>query len=566
VRRLLGVTVVALSLAGCVAVPTSGPVVEGRPAGDPVPPPNVAVLPAGPRPGDEPVAVVEGFLSSMASYEPGYTTAREFLTPDASAAWRPESGIAVYAAAEGARRVSQTDTGVRTVLAPVAQVGPDGAYTAVDPEADLVLDFEMERVDGEWRIASPPEGLVMTSFDFNREYDAFASYFFDPSFTVLVPDLTYLPVRGNVPTLLAEDLLGGPSRWLDPAVRSALGPGVALASGAVPVAGGTARVDLTDQVAAASAQQRDRLAAQLAWTLQQAPGVTDVEILANGQPLPLPSSDLGVVSAEAFAYLDPAAIPAGAQLFAVSDGAVITVGQEQARPVPGPLGAPGLFRSVGVNVTGTKAAAVSSDGTTLTWAGLAQDAATTAVVTGSDLGVPAVDRNERAWVVDREDATSQVLVVDGREPPAVVPAEGLEEVRVERLAVAPDGVRLAAVYVDGAERRLALALVVAQPDGSVAIGQVRDLAVEGVDPVDVAWASATALALLALEDGESQPYLVELSDGALSARGQVSDAVSLAAAPGQALVIGTGEGRLLRQDPLQEWVPVVDGTAPTYPG
>jgi len=67
-----------------------GPVVEGRPAGEPLPPPNVAVLPTGPRSGDDPVAIVEGFLSSMASYEPGYPTAREYLTPTAAAGWEPE--------------------------------------------------------------------------------------------------------------------------------------------------------------------------------------------------------------------------------------------------------------------------------------------------------------------------------------------------------------------------------------------------------------------------------------------------------------------------------------------
>jgi hypothetical protein len=46
----------------------------------------------------------------------------------------------------------------------------------------------------------------------------------------------------------------------------------------------------------------------------------------------------------------------------------------------------------------------------------------------------------------------------------------------------------------------------------------------------------------------------------------VDGATSLAASPGQALVIGTDEGQLLRQDALQEWEPVEQADAPTYPG
>ena len=560
----VGLLLVALLAAGCVSVPSSGPVVEGRPAGEPLPPPNVAVLPTGPRSGDDPVAIVEGFLSSMASYEPGYPTAREYLTPAAAAGWEPESGIAVYGAGEGSRRVSEVDGGVQTVLAVVGDVAADGSYAAAPEDSTLVLDFVVEQVDGEWRIATPPEGLVMTQFDFTREFAAYASYFFDPEFEVLVPDLTYLPVRGNLPALLVEELLDGPTEWLAPGVRSAFGPGVSLTSGTVPLSGTTAQVDLTSQVSSSTSQQRDRLAAQLAWTLRQAPGVAEVAVLAGGRPLPLPASDTGVVTADSFAFLDPAAVPAGSSLFAIADGAVVRVDGETAARVPGPLGEPGRFRSVGVGLTATNGAAVTADGTGVAVATLAQDAATTETTVGTDLAVPSVDRQQRVWLVDRTADGSTVLLLDQVDAPEPVPVLDLGGVRVERLSVAPDGVRVALVYSEGEQRRLALALVL--DEATTTLGQLRDLAVEDVTALDVAWASATALALLASDGGQPQPYLVELSNGSLSARGQVEEAVSLAAAPGQPLVVGTAPGALLRQDALQEWVPVADGTAPTYPG
>lgn len=574
-RLLLAVLLASLLAAGCVSVPTEGPVVEGLPEGAAVAPPNVSVLAGGPRPGDEPEAIVEGFLSAMASYEPGYPTAREYLTPDASARWSPESQIAVYGAGEGSRNVSPTDDGVKIALRLDARVAEDGSYTAAEPGARLVLDLTFAQVDGEWRIDSPPDGLVMTSFDFNREFSAYISYFFDPAYEVLVPDLTYLPVRGNLPTLLVQELIDGPTQWLDPAVRSAIDPGVTLTGGSVVQAGPVAQVDLSAQVALASAEQRDRIAAQLAWTLRQAPGVTEVALLADGRPVPLPSSSTGVVSAEEFAYYDPAAVPAGDLLFAIANRGVVQVRDDEAVPVPGPLGDGGQYRSVAVSLTGTRAAAVGVDGSSVTRAGLSDNSEANRYDVGTDLATPSFDRSGQMWLVDRREASSQVLVQQGADQPVPVDAGALSDVRVERLALAPDGVRAAAVYGSEGERRLLLALVLARPDSSVSLGQVLDVPLGEVEAIDVAWASATALALLGRDGDDVQPYLVELSNAALSSRGQVLGAESLAASPGQALVIGTGEVELpdgsrerlvVRQDALQEWVPLVSARAPTYAG
>jgi hypothetical protein len=178
------------------------------------------------------------------------------------------------------------------------------------------------------------------------------------------------------------------------------------------------------------------------------------------------------------------------------------------------------------------------------------------------------------WLVDRAADGSRVLVLDGDEP-VEVDAGVLGQVRVERLTVAPDGVRVAGVYTADGARRLLLALLRTPAVGDPEIVNVRDVPLEGLEPFDAAWASATALAVLA-DDGDAvAPYLVELSNASVSSRGQVERAVSLASAPGQALVIGTAPGpdadgdeppELLRQDALQEWVPIVTAQAPTYPG
>jgi hypothetical protein len=567
---LLAALAIPLAVVGCVGVPTDGPVVEGRPAGDPVAPPNVAVLPLGPSPGDEPLEIVEGFLSAMASYEPGYPTARLFLTPAAASEWEPESGIAVYGAGEGSRSVAETDDGVQISLRLEARVAEDGSYNAVEPGSRLSLDLALEQVSGQWRIATPPEGLVMTAFDFDREFIAYASYFFDPGFEVLVPDLTYLPVRGNIPTLLVEELLDGPTEWLDPGVRSAFDPGVTLRSGSVVQSGTVAQVDLTEQAAAASTEQRDRMAAQLAWTLRQAPGVGEVAILADGRAVPVSSSPTGVVSADSFAFYDPAAVPAGDLLVAVADGRIVTVDDAPA-PVSGPLGEPGPYRSVAISPTGTRGAAVSSDGTAVTTSGLSDDSDAVTTAVGQDVAPPSIDRDGRVWVVDRSGEASSITVIRPDGDLVDVDADLVEATTVTRLVISADGVRAAFVYEAEGGRRLALALVLPGPDGSLALGSVRDIPLGDVDGVDVAWTSATALALLGDSGESAQPFIVELSNGALSSRGQVSGAVSVAASPGQPLVIGARTDDeavpvVLRQDALQEWVPLLEASSPTYPG
>ena len=71
---------------------------------------------------------------------------------------------------------------------------------------------------------------------------------------------------------------------------------------------------------------------------------------------------------------------------------------------------------------------------------------------------------------------------------------------------------------------------------------------------------------LALRSWEVPAYIDEGLVDRVLARGPVDDAVSIAAAAEQSLVVGTGEGVLLRQDDLLRWSRLAEATAPTYPG
>ena len=136
-------------LAGCVAVPTTGPVerIEGQ---QPACQNCVNVEVAPPEPGDEPGQIVEGYLRATSNYQPNYAVAKQFLTKSAAGEVEP-----------GGRRVhlprsarSPPGTKVHADGDAGRLAGPDRTYTARDRK--LKVDFGLVKENGEWRISKPP--------------------------------------------------------------------------------------------------------------------------------------------------------------------------------------------------------------------------------------------------------------------------------------------------------------------------------------------------------------------------------------------------------------------------
>ena len=95
---LAGLAVVialAAALAGCVSVPTAGPIekVEGQ---QPACQNCVNVEVAPPAPGADPLQIVEGYLRATSNYQATYAIAKQFLTRGATEKWSPESGVSIY--------------------------------------------------------------------------------------------------------------------------------------------------------------------------------------------------------------------------------------------------------------------------------------------------------------------------------------------------------------------------------------------------------------------------------------------------------------------------------------
>ena len=162
-RRLVIALFAALALlAGCVSVPTTGPVekVEGQP-------PecqnclNVDVAP--PTAGDDPKQIVQGFLRATSNFQPNYAVARQFLTKAAAEKWAPESGVWIYS--------GSLQTAGNTVILDgrlVGSLGHDRTYTAQDKQ--WRVNFGMVKEGGEWRVSTPPAGLMVAEFAFASFY------------------------------------------------------------------------------------------------------------------------------------------------------------------------------------------------------------------------------------------------------------------------------------------------------------------------------------------------------------------------------------------------------------
>ncbi|MFC9390993.1 LpqB family beta-propeller domain-containing protein [Streptomyces venezuelae] len=590
---------------GCATMPDSGDVqpVKGAGQGDS----QVRVYAVAPRENADPDEIVDGFLEAMTSDDPGFATARKYLTKQAARTWKPEESITVLATGpnrdQADRNADPDNQGRAYPLSgrKIATVDARHAYQPVSPAAYLqsIHVVQQPTANGkgkEWRIDSLPPGLVLGEADFLRNYRSVNKYYFASGEDWVVADPVYIRQRQDPVTRMdpvtqtVKALLEGPTNWLKPAVDSSFPSGTELRKGVTtltPDDQSTLKVPLNARADLVGGQPCRRMAAQLLFTLRDLTSVNaeQVELQGSrGQSL----CRLGKGQAAEFAAVrgaDPDENP-----YFVEHGKLmmLAVGGKEANPpieVAGPLGTGETpLGSVAVDRGETRAAGVAAMGRDLyvssitTEQELSQPVLSSKAVKPADrLSAPSWDGRGDLWVADRNPAAPQLwMVPDGTGTPVKVRTPWLaDDARIESLRVSADGVRIALVVTRGERTTLQIGRVQRQTTGEESVVSVLDLqpAAPRMESVTaVSWAGPSRLVVVGREAGGVQQIRYLQTDGSTSATSVLPglNGVTSVAAPhgdSEPLVADSGNDGIVRLAPGANWQPVVkSGASPVYPG
>lgn len=488
-RRLVHVAAsatVVLSLAACATLPTTGDVRPGLSINDRDAESDVTYVPNGPSVGADAEQIVRGFIDAASSPVENWGIAQQFLSPTFAQQWKPHAGVTIDSSFSD--RVytmlnPEEDAAEQTVqlaLSQTASVDEHGAYSAiVGSPRKAELPFQLEKnADGEWRITSAPDGIVLDlqSFAAGDVYQSYALQYFDPTWTRLVPDVRWFPKRKNTPARIVQALaVGEPSSWLDGSVRTVFSGDIELGSDAVPVEAQIAVVDLGPAAATADPLLLARTRTQLERSLAGA-GVLEVRLSVGGRPL-----EAGVVSVESTAVDSRPLVLANGKFGFLVGGEVVSV--------------PGL--SVEIGGFGQPVSAVVSDVAEGHAAVQAANGTIYSVAEGRvdeidsrpGLIAPAMDPLGFTWTVP---ATNPGGLTAWTHEIAPYPVAAFAEVtEISHLSLSRDGARAAAVVSVGSQYQVEV-LGVTRGDNSVptALGH----------PVPLRWLPGPALGLTWLDD------------------------------------------------------------------
>jgi hypothetical protein len=205
-----------------------------------------------PPPDATPADIVQDWVRYGGDPVGKHAEARAYLAGSAKNSWNDSARLTIVAdtpvIAEPAPSEPGDPANERVVTLTATVVGELGADNAFQPRfSQLVLPITVQKQkSGEWRIVSPPDGVVLTQSEFTRFYRPVKIYFFDPPMGALVPDLRYIANEpsGDQAARVIDELLSGPSNAMAGALRSAIPPSVTTKTVPAEQADGAIQVNL----------------------------------------------------------------------------------------------------------------------------------------------------------------------------------------------------------------------------------------------------------------------------------------------------------------------------------
>ena len=591
-----------LAVAGCVSVPSAGPVISYPLAqqtsgqnGQ-----NLQVIARGPGANWKPNDIVTGFLTAAAAIG-DQQVAREYLTPQASKSWNPPPNAWVYKTGPDVQNPiykslptrpkrggkstvkggKQAPRQAKVVVDGIISASLTGRGTYAVPSSSQPFgspEFDLVKTAAGWRISSAPSELLLTQGQFADDYELRDLYFFDPSNDYLVPDPVYVPLQASTTSLmrgLVYDLIYPQRDWLAGATQTAFPAGTKILPGGVTLTGGTATVNLGGAIATAPNQGTllPQVSAQLLYTLigsgQGGSQVKSVELVVNGQPKYPGNSQGNPVQQQSDALYQPASGASSTVYYLDSAGYLssrnLATGKQQRIAKVGTK-----YSQIAVSPDGKYLAALRSGSL---YVGSVDGPL--AKRQGSGYTTMSWDRTDNLWTTtggqiltfrvgaglgsaQAKPITADVLPPDG----------GL----ITTVRVAPDGVRVA-LLINGNELTFG-AIVWQQGSGHGLGGSVRivpspfsvsDLTDAGFTAVT--WYGSNNVITLSGSGTTLTEYPV---NGGTSTSQLLDQPVnSITASSGQPIIAGVAKGGAIQQAPTLTgaWTAVpAKGISPTYPG
>jgi hypothetical protein len=553
-----GAALLGMMLGSCAGVPTDGSIQRGPLIGVADDPGVIRVIARPPAPGMEPLEIVRGFLAANAGLT-DVSIARQYLAPEISSRWDPADSISVIRGAVEIAEINDTSFVISGALD--GTVDRRGRWAVVNTGQEIEAPLSLALINSQWRIVSVPDGLILTRTAADRALRTYSLQYFDPEFRTLVPDAIVVPALGRgLATTLIRRLLEGPSDWLAPAVATAFPDGTRLAFESVPVIGGIAQVELTDDVLVADANSRRALSAQIVRTLAPVAGVSSVRITVAGTPLAIPGVG-AVQSIGDWAEFVPDREVGPPVAFGLANGSVVsfpTAGGEGSVLLDDPRVAEFDVDSRGVTIV-----AVTDRRDTVI---RATDGVVERIHTGANLASPQIVRGG-IWVIERGVGVVS-LTRNGSAAVPVTAEDGQSlDALVGTLRVSPDGTRALLILRVEGRSRLLMARVEAS-GGTLRLTGARRVESTFGEVLDAAWFGASRLAVLTTA-GAAGARLITMPLGLSQGDGVDVPAgtTRVAAAAGRALLIGRTDpdvNELLIRT-AGRWVVLGGATQPVYP-
>lgn len=567
-RRRLSLLVLALVssvlLAACSSIPTSSPVghIEADSGDDGV---SNARIPDGPEPGASVGEIVRGFLAAGSGTGSNFSVAKSFLTEAEAQEWNPQESVSLLSNDTDLDSLNigvTSDQKTLTISPPVVGlVNSSGVYNSTKPGTRSTLEFSLRQENGEWRISSAPNGLLISQAEFQTIFLNYSLQFFTSDYSALAPDSRWFLRSSSTPTAIINELLSGPASYLSGAVITAIPDGAKLSdSNVVRIENGVAHISLDAQDPAPTDLEKGLIRQQIASTLKAIPSISDIELSIGGQVV---SASLQPKTDSSVQVDGPPVVLANNRLCRVSGTTVAKV--ENSPDLKG-AGA----SDPAVSFDDSLYVYLAADGKELTRF-KSDTGSATVIYEGKKLVRPSLDRFNTAWTGEEEN-NGELTAIGSHGQDYNVAADVLSGRELQDLEVSRDGTRIALLSSHKGE-----------PDRIDVVGVPRDKAGDPARDLsdaplevgsnfeevkDISWAGSTSLVALAAMEGErTQPFRIGVT-GPPEQLGEVPDGDRIAASEdGRSILVTNSSGGLYSYN-SNAWQKLVDVAAkdPSYPG